>query len=379
MTPTIRKVIFVSYDSVRADVAYNGRMRGIEALRDHGVVFESCVASAPYTPVSHATVFTGLQPYHHGIRHLFREKLAKGCQTVASLLAERGWSTSAVVSCPGLASWYEIGRGFQIYDDEIPRLPDGSDPLQTVDVKLRGRAMKRAPVVIERSRAMLRAAPADRVLHFLHFFDAHWPYEAPEADPGAANAYEAEVRYLDEHFLTWFTQMRAEGRLDDTLLVLFGDHGEDLDGWYPNDKGGEELGHPEELGHGSLLYDQTVLVPLIVHHPAFAPRVVRDQVRLVDIAPSVLDLVGLPSPQLDGVSLAPTILDGAPVHRRPAYIETHYPREQVETTGQYPWIRNKKAIRIANRYKVIFHLESDVVEVYDLKEDPHEHHDLLGG
>jgi arylsulfatase A-like enzyme len=377
----IQNVVLVSYDSVRADVAYSGRLPGLEALRRRGATFASCVASAPYTPVSHATVMTGLQPYHHGIRHLFRESLDPACQTLATRLGARGFDTSAVVSCPGLHRWYQIGRGFRRYDDEIPRLPDGTDPLETVDVKLRGRAMKRAPLAVERSRAMLEDTPPGSFLHFLHFFDAHWPYEPPQAhDPAAHNPYEGEVAFLDHHFSTWLSWMESTGRLDKTLIVLFGDHGEDLNGWYPDDRGGEALGHPEEMGHGCLLYDNTIRVPLVFSHPQLEPRTIGEQVRLVDIVPTVLELLGLPAePELDGVSLASAVLgEGAPPEL-PAYSETHYPREQAAATGDYDWTRNKKSVRIGNRWKVIFHVDSDLVEVYDLERDPHERRDLLTG
>jgi arylsulfatase A-like enzyme len=383
MTPlTIKNVILVSYDSVRADVAYTRNLPGLEALRKNGVTFRKCVSSAPVTPISHATVMTGLQPYRHGIRHLFREKLDRSCETIATILADRGFDTSGVVSCPGLNAWYEIGRGYARWDDEIPLLPDGSDPLQTVDVKLRGSALKRANVVIERSAAQLAAVKKGQsYLHFIHFFDAHWPYEPPfrPFSIEVANAYEAEIAFLDHHFHEWFKRLLEEGKLDETLIVMFGDHGEDLDGWYPNDKGGEKLGHPEEMGHGCLLYDQTVMVPLVFWHKDLHPREVQTQVRLVDIMPTVLELLGQGIPaNLDGQSVASLVLGTAEVPHRVGYSETHYPTEQTAATnGRYDWTRDKKAIRIADRYKIIFHIGSDQVEVYDLKEDPLEERNLL--
>jgi arylsulfatase len=381
---TMRNLVIVSYDSVRADVAYSLLLPGIEHLRTNGTTFQKVVSSSPLTPVSHATVMTGLQPYRHGIRHLFRERLRDDAIPLAVLLQDHGFHTTAVVSCPGLNRWYGFDRGFQHFDDEIPALPDGTDPLQTVDVKLRGQALKRAPLVIDRSLRLFSDVSASRkssFFHFIHFFDAHWPYEPPTDTPGVVckNAYEGEVAYLDSHFKQWFDWMDGSGFLEETLVVLFGDHGEDLHGWYPGDRGGEEGDHPEEKGHGALLYDQTLLVPLIFYNKEFPRRDSGSLVRLVDIMPTCLDLLGIPPPPgLDGRSLASVVRGEGPALPLPAYSETLYPREQVEATGgMFSWTRDLKAVRIDDRYKVIFHIDSDIVELYDLQNDPLERYNLL--
>jgi arylsulfatase len=391
MEALAKNLVLVSYDSVRRDVAFAGKLPALERLRRRGTTFRQCVSSAPLTPVSHASVFTGLQPYHHGIRHLFKESLRSNTPTLAGTLSRAGFDTSAVVSCPGLNRWYGMDDGFAHYDDEVPKLPDGTDPLQTVDVKLRGRALKRAPLVVRRSLEYLEARHPERYFHFIHFFDAHWPYEPPEIVPGerGANPYEDEVRYLDHYFGQWLQRMERAGRLDDTLIVLFGDHGEDLSGWYPGDKGGSEGAHPEEMGHGALLYDQTLMVPLIFSHPRLPRREIQEQVRLVDIMPTCISLLGLPAPAgCDGASLARSVLGGSSPGLRPAYSETFYPREQVEASqgrldqgmfdeGAFEWTRNMKAVRFPNGVKAIFHIDSDVVEAYDLNADPREERNLL--
>src|SRR4051794_6810365 len=106
-------VLFISLDTVRADVAYPGKMPNIERLRRHGTAFSQAVSSCPLTPVSHATVFTGLQPPGHGIRHLLRERMRTDVPTLAERLKDAGYATGAVVSCPGLNRWYGIDRGFE--------------------------------------------------------------------------------------------------------------------------------------------------------------------------------------------------------------------------------------------------------------------------
>jgi len=374
-----KNLIFVSLDTVRADVAYSGKFESIEKLRSKGVTFLNTISSSPLTPVSHATVFTGLQPFHHGIRHLFKEKINENVSVLAEILKSEGYKTGAIVSCPGMNKWYGFSRGFDHYDDEIPLLADGSDPLQTVDVKKRGTALKRAEIVIDRAfRWVSQQKDGQPFFIFLHFFDAHWPYEAPKKF-GGDNIYEEEVAYSAHHLGLFMEKMKEAGLLEHTTIVCFSDHGEDLEGMYPNDKGGEKFGHPEESGHGCLLYDQTQKVVLIIEDPSLERCVnIEEQVRLVDVMPTVLELLGFPKTDVpfDGTSLLP-VINGVKLNL-PAYSETFYPEEQTTAMGgKYSEARNKKSLRLKNADKFIMHLDSDYLEVYDLTRDPNEMKNLF--
>ncbi|WP_233221181.1 sulfatase [Streptomyces carminius] len=374
----MRNILFVSLDTVRADVAYSGKMPGIESLRRNGITFRQAISSAPFTPSSHASVFTGLQPARHGIRHLLREQLAPQATTLAERLKSAGYATGAVVSCPGLNKWYGMNRGFDHYDDEIPLLPDGSDPLTTPDVKKRGLALKRAPLVVERALDWLGRQDGPFFL-FAHFFDAHWPYEPPEDFcPEAANPYEGEVAYSDHYLQVLLRGIEELGHSPaDTLIVCFSDHGEDLAGWYPNDHAGP-LGHPYEEGHGCLLFDTTQHVPLVIGGPGLPAGVEVDcQVRLVDIAPTVLDLLGMAGDDFDGLSLTEFFRPEGGGTSRPAYSETYYPEER-RAGGEYPGLAPLAAVRLQDddqggRTKVVWEIGTDTVELYDLRSDPDEH------
>jgi len=369
-----KNLILISLDTVRADVAYSGKFKPVNDLRKDSVSFLNTISSSPLTPVSHATVLTGLQPYNHGIRHLFKEKLDRGAVTLAQIFKKQGCATGAIVSCPGMNKWYELCKGFDHYDDAIPRLPDGSDPLATVDVKKRGTALKRAEIVVERAGKWLEKNKDKSFFLFLHFFDAHWPYEAPQKF-GGDNYYEEEVAYSAHYMGEFIEKLKYDGLYDNITIVCFSDHGEDLNGLYPNDKGGEKLGHPEELGHGCLLYDQTQKVVFIVKDKDLEKnKDISGQVRLADIAPTVLDLLNIDKKTMkfDGVSLLP-IIKGEKKLNLLGYSETFYPQEQTEATGgKFTDTRNKKSFRIDNKYKIITHLESDKVEFYDLENDPDE-------
>jgi arylsulfatase A-like enzyme len=366
-------VLVVSLDTVRADVAYSLPLPGVGRLRERGTSFLQAISSCPLTPISHATVFTGRQPPGHGIRHLLREQLKPGVPTLAETLRSAGYATGAVVSCPGLHNWYRMNRGFDFYDDEIPLLPDGRDPLTVGDVKLRGLALKRAPLVADRTLDWLSRG-YEPFFCFAHFFDSHWPYEPPE-DVGVpvANPYEGEVAYADHHLNRLLSGMADLGiNLDSTLVVCFSDHGEDLAGWYRNDHAGD-LGYPYEEGHGCLLFDATQHVPLIFSGPGVPIGLaVPEQVRLVDVMPTVLELIGLPAPPGDGTSLVEFFRAGGG-SSRPAYSETYFPDERAGA-DDHLGLRPLKSVRISDgaecRQKSIWHVGTDQVEVYDLIADP---------
>lgn len=372
----MKNLILVSLDTVRADVGYSGKFKTIEKLRKGGVSFVNCISSSPFTPASHASVFTGLHPYNHGIRHLFREKLNPRAGTLAQKLKKNGYETGAIVSCPGMKKWYGFSRGFDHYDDEIPLLADGSDPLLTVDVKKRGTALKRANIVVEKAYDWAVKRKNKRYFLFLHFFDAHWPYEAPEKY-GGDNKYEEEVAFSDHYLGLFLKRLESEGMLKNTTIVLFSDHGEDLEGLYPNDKGGKKLGHPEEFGHGCLLYDQTQKTLFIIKDKNFPKGIdIDQQVRLVDVAPTLLDVLGVKDDRKrDGVSLVNAVKKGTDL-KLDGYSETFYPEEQKKRNGKLPKEKNKVSIRIGNKTKYIFHLNSEDIELYNLKEDVNEKKNL---
>lgn len=366
-------VLLISFDTLRADVAYSCKFPTMNRLLRRGSTFSTAVASAPLTPPSHATVLSGLQPPNHGLRHLFREKIDDDVTMLAEYLVRSGYRTGAITSCPGLNRWYGFDRGFQTFDDEIPLLADGTDPLQTVDVKLRGTALKRGDIVADRAISWLEEGEGEDFFLFVHFFDSHWPYEAP-ADYGVevANAYEGEVAYMDHHLGRILDWLEQRGLLEDLAIVFFSDHGEDLDGLYPNDKGGDR-GHPEEEGHGALLFDQTQLVALSISWPGHVPegQWFGNQVRLVDITPTILDICGFHDPAgLDGKSLMP-ILRGEELGHRPAYFETFYREEISASRNGFDDLRPLAGVRLDDKWKVVWEPAGtrSVVSVFALDDD----------
>jgi arylsulfatase A-like enzyme len=248
-------------------------------------------------------------------------------------------------------------------------------------VKQRGTALKRAPLVVERGIDWLKIHRQAAFFLFLHFFDTHGPYEPPEwFAPADANPYEGEAYYIDHYLGQLFEQIIQWGLLENTLVVIFSDHGEDLGGWYANDHAGPDLGHPEEEGHGCLLYDATQMVPLVFVAPDLVPagRWVDTQVRLVDILPTVVDLLNF----TDSFSRSGQTLKGLFEYSEPhriAYCETYYREEQSMSESGVPGLGPWKALRIDNRFKIIIDVNTQHLTVYNLELDPNEFHPIFSG
>jgi arylsulfatase A-like enzyme len=193
----------------------------------------------------------------------------------------------------------------------------------------------------------------------------------PELDRPAVNAlYDGEVRVFDDLLGRWVRRLEELGLLDDTLIVVLADHGEEL----------LERGH---VGHCSCnlkgtLYDECIRIPLILRLPGKLPagRVVRRQVSQIDVMPTVLELAGLPIPQfVEGISLLPLILGQTERFRQEAFAETtpagwqSLPGDDREIwcvrTERWKLILNTDAAGRARRF-----------ELYDLAADPGETRNL---
>jgi arylsulfatase len=356
-------VMLVSLDTLRADVAYAGGFPTFSDLGDTGTRFDRAISAAPVTPVSHSSVMTGRYPHRHGVRHLFRESLGTDVPTIAEALACAGYRCSAVVACAALDRWYGLDRGFHHYDDELPA-PEFDDS---------GSGVKPAPAVVDRALDRLADEPDRPFFLFAHFFDAHWPYRAVDPATGWRNPYEAAVASMQPHLarLLAGASTQAAARGCGLLTVVFSDHGEDLSGWYADDHTVDGQ-HPYERGHGSLLFDTTIVVPLWLSWPRHWPRGQRIpwQVSLVDIAPTVAEAADVPLSGVDGRSLAP-LLAGAEAAHRPAYSETFLPEELAARDPTLVEVRALQSFRHEG-WTVVWEPGWRNVRCYDSSRDPHQ-------
>ncbi|HXU46228.1 MAG TPA: sulfatase-like hydrolase/transferase [Thermoanaerobaculia bacterium] len=296
-------LLLITVDSLRPDalgwVAGKNVTPAFDAYAAEGVRFQAAVSPVPLTLPAHAAILSGLLPRRNGVRD-DGQPLPEEVVTLAQRLGESGYSTAAFVSGAPLESIYGLDRGFAVYDD---RLTEGAE----------GAAERRAFDTTTAALAWIAKARSPWFV-WVHYYDAHDPYEPPQSflRPGPRGAYDGEVAYID----AWLARLRAglpAAASANLLTVLAADHG-------------ESLGEHREKTHGLFLYDATTAVPLVFHFPGrLKPAASREAARLIDLAPTALDLLGLaPLPGIDGTSLKP-LLEGKPQSVPAAYLETRLP------------------------------------------------------
>jgi len=345
-------VLLITVDTLRADhVGAYGYRRAqtarIDSLAQSGVLFEQATTTAPITMPAHATIHTGLLPPNHGVRHNGIYRLGEEHETLAETLHRAGYATGAFVGAYVLDSRYGLGQGFDLYDDAVNpgNLPAGASQYNE----------RSAARVSDAALAWLETQIDDESKPFfawLHYFDPHFPYAAPEPFATRLDGfpYDAEIAYTDEQIGRIIDLLVRRRVIDRTLIVFTADHG-------------EGLGEHDELTHADLIYDSTMRVPLIVSSRTLFPRGIRlsdGLVGSVDIAPTLLGLLGLESPEgvsFDGVDVLGQSIDP----QRAMYVETLSP------LLDYGWSALHGLRRVDDKF-----IEAPAPEYYDLEGDPAE-------
>jgi len=279
-------VLLVTLDTTRADrLGCYGHAPAqtphLDALAARGLRFDRAYSTSPLTIPSHSSIFTGQVPPTHGVRDNGDFLLGDDAITLAERFQDAGYATAAFTAAfPTQAQW-GLDQGFDRYHDPLTTLPQQRD----------WRAWRPAHEVIDDALVTLPELGGPRFV-WVHLFDAHWPYEPPEPFASALEGrpYDGELAAMDHalgRLFAWWALHEPDG-----VVAVTADHGEALG------DGGEET-------HGFLLVDGTLRVPLILAGPG-VPRgaVASDPVSLIDLAPTLLDLAGLPGhPGLQGVDL----------------------------------------------------------------------------
>jgi len=382
--PAPRNLILISIDTLRADrLGSYGYARptspNLDAEVTRGVLFEDATAVSSWTFPSHASMFTGLYPGRSGATELKRP-IRADVPSLAGWLAERGYETGAIVSST-LFKGYGLERGFatlELVD------PGGPEPSLVTQKSLEWLAARQSP----------RAAPFFFLIHYLDphsdyasmpEFEAQFvePYEG-QADGSSeqlfrhvsgslrfdaadarhlSNLYDAGVRQQDEELGKLFRYLREGGFLEDTLVVLTSDHGEEF------------LEHGNVM-HGLQHHEESVRIPLVFLGPEIPAGVrLATPVSQIDIMPTCLDWLGLEAPpDLDGLSLLPLwSRPGAELPERPLLMEGDRdppgPTARVMVTGDDLAVRR-------GRWKLFFDPTSGAVRLFDIAADAGERTDL---
>lgn len=383
--PEHPNLILISIDTLRADfLGCYGYDRptspSIDRFATQSVLFENAVATAPWTPPSHASMLTGLYPSHHGLKPkntsgIMRDAIRADIPTIAEVLQGKGYQTAAFVRGAVLREGAGFARGF---DDFVSM---EQDHMSSESSGIRAAA-----------ETWLTDMQSDAPFFlFLHFYDVHSDYNSlPEYEEkftrpyvGVANGttvqlqdvrngfisfgipeaehlmdlYCAGIRQMDDQFAGLMKFLDDAGLSETTMVVLTSDHGEEF------------LEHGSVL-HGRSYFEELVHVPLIVRGPGIpSGRRVSTPVSLVDIMPTAFSLLNVTSPSpLDGIDLRPLWAPNGTGVAEPRFLFS-----EADWGNKSPDI--KRVVRYGN-HKLHLDRSTNRTKLYNLADDPDEYFDI---
>ncbi|MBL9101596.1 MAG: sulfatase-like hydrolase/transferase [Myxococcales bacterium] len=345
-------VVLVSIETLRADhVGFHGHARAttprLDAWAAGAAVFERAYTPAPVTDRALPAWLGGLYP------SMVVEALDYETHVMADereLLSERlraaGYHTVVVQSFHAFAA-HGLAQGVEQLD--ILDRPATQDARWTT---------RRA---VHRVREHLRDRPADPLFLWVHYYEPHSRYTPPRehalwGEARAVDRYDGEIHYVDEQVGALLDRLDELGVLQDAYVVLAADHGEEF------------LEHGRTM-HAHAVYEESVRVPWAIRGPGLRARRIDAPVTLLDLTPTLLDLLDVPAiPGIDGVSQA-AALRGGEVVARPFFIE-QFRHGSAEL---------QQLAVVDGEFKMIVDLEHQLWELYDVLADPRERVGLDGG
>ncbi len=420
-------VLWILIDTTRRDhVRPFGSLAqtpAIEKLAAEGILFEDAVTVIPKTPQSVASFFTGRYPIHHGLRTL-HDELKENQPSVVRLFNEAGYRTAAFVNNPWLSKDRGFGQGFERYYSiyELGEKYGGGlryvswfvladrltvKRIETPSAKAPKVYQAQARTVTDSVSRYLRSVKQQPFFLYVHYFEPHWPYLPPpelekrydappgatskvnfpesagithgelifanplsdEENEGARRLYRGEIDDTMSEVGRLLEELERAGFRDNTMVVFTADHGHSL---------GD---HDYYFHHGAFLYESSVRIPLILSWPKKLPEglTVSQQVRSIDVAPTLLGLARIRNPgEMDGRTLA-GFWEGREDRSRPAFLESDVKMLEANRRRPHHGVVGKlRAVR-DGRFKLILTPEEDGprFELYDVIADPEEAHDLV--
>jgi arylsulfatase A-like enzyme/Flp pilus assembly protein TadD len=351
--PDEANLLLITIDGVRADRlgSYGDAPLSptphLDRLAADGFLFEQALSPAPQTFPAHAALLTGFSPA--GREDLFRPGavLPPEHATLAEILRSSGYKTAAFVGATALGRASGLARGFDRYDEPRPG---------TLPSTLRWLAERPASEVIDAARAWLDEHFRGRFFLWVHLSDPATPHPAEALRAvHRRSPYDVDLQEADAGVGRLLQRLASLGVAGHTLVAVAGSHG-------------VGLGDHGEQGSGLFLYDTTLHVPMILRLPGVAvrERSIPEQVRLVDLAPTLLDLLRLAPPEaMEGTSLAPLLDPEGTLPPLAATAEAHAPRLYLASEVH-------RAVR-ADGFKL---MAGAGEELYDLRRDPGETRNL---
>jgi len=347
-------VVFITIDTLRPDHlgCYGDKQIGtpnIDTLAADGTRFERAYTAVPVTLPSHTVIFTGTYPTLSGVHDFAANKLSPTQATLASVLKDNGYTTGAVIGSAVLDSRFGLNHGFDFYYDhfDFNRLQESNlDEME-----------RPGNIVADVTLDWLSKNYQKKFFLWMHLYDPHYPYRppAPYSEEYRDRPYDGEIAFADAQVGRLIEFLKNKGLYQNTLIILSGDHG-------------ESLGEHGEKTHGFFIYNATLHVPLIIHLPGdMHARTVQNLVNLADIMPTVLAALNIQLPaHVQGQSLLPIISPKKEDNARSLYAETFLPRLH------FNW-SELRGVETENYHFI----DAPKPELYDLRKDPGETHNLF--
>jgi arylsulfatase A-like enzyme len=406
-------VILIIIDALRAQNlglygAQPSPTPNIDKWAKKGVVFENAYTSITMTDASRTAILSGLYPLSSGLIHQAhkitpqQQKRLEKVSFLPEILKKKGYQTLAI---DWIARWHQ--RGFDYYSGRFTSDQERRESWLVLTLKkilryartldaLSIRLLKRdflirfyycffknpficatADQIVKKAIQQIETHQHQKFYLQLHLWDVHYPHIRPTGlksylFDSLEDRYNAELSFVDQQLGKLFRYLDQKKQLQDTLVIITGDHGDSL------------TEHQIPWAHHGL-YEEVVKVPLLIKHPQFPSQRIKSLTQNIDIAPTILDLVGIKSKNLDGISLLPQIQKKAGKGRSWVYFEDlDYGTETLKKPsrkrglrqGDYKYIQTFKGPDkdIFCLYPLPKFLVKE--EVYHLSKDPQELQDL---
>lgn len=348
-------IILITIDTLRADHVgcYGDRSAAtpnIDALARTGARFTHAYTPVPITLPAHASLLTGTFPMATGMHDFTTNKLPSSAVTLTKVLRDNGFTTAAFIASAVLDSRFGLNQGFDTYYDYFD--------FRQLRRSNFGQLERRGDVVVDEALSWLKLNPRQPFFLWVHLYDPHHPYTPPEpyASRFRASPYDGEIAFADAQVGRLFAYLQERRIYENALIVLASDHG-------------EGLGEHGEKTHGFFIYNSTLHVPLIFKIPGAAPRVVEEDVSLVDVMPTILQALKLRIPSaVQGRSLMSPILGRSSGASSNLYAETYLP------LLHFHWSQLRALQSRGWKY-----IEAPKPELYEVRNDPGERKNLLAG
>ena len=361
-------IVLITIDTLRSDhlpcYGYRNKIApNICKLAKSSILFTNAISQSSWTLPAHASILTGVYSHQHKAESFYKrdkiQMISTEYEYLPELLRQNGYSTAGFVSAFYVGPEFGFDRGFESFNT----INAGSKMITS------RRITDNAITWIEKTD--------DKFFLWLHYYDPHhkfryhkmsdkiytrqvdektnlkykgWnvhPYNKKFFEKNRekyTTLYDGEIFFVDYFIQQIIDTLSKSGKMEDTILVITSDHGESF-----NEHG--------LVGHDNQLYANLINVPLIIHIPGARPRRINKIVETKDIMPTILESIGL---------------------EKPSYIQENslFNARDFAFSEIYNRNKNKRISLVSDRYKLIYTYNDEVIELYDLKEDPGENHNI---